>query len=312
MYPSQYPILTTVGVRAMLLQALETGESTWINDLVMKTNSNSASENYAWLAAPPAMHEFIGKRRIDSMPEVSFSLANKDHEANVEFFSKDMRRDKLAMIQTRIDQLAQRANDYPASLLSTLILNGGASLAYDGQYFFDTDHSEGSSGTLSNSISFDSVSTTIPTTEEMADAIMSAIQAMFGFKDYAGEPMNQNASSFTVMTPVGPIFTAALKAVSALLGAGGMSATLPALKGKFSVNVVPNARLNWTTKFAVFRTDGGVKPFILQEDEGGKDVVSLGIGSEYEQVNKRCLFGVDWAGNVGYGFWQGAVLVTFT
>lgn len=313
MYPSQYQSITTRGVRGMLLQALETGAASWINDLVMRTTSDQASENYAWLGAPPAMHEFIGKRKLESLPEVSFSISNKDHEANLVIKSKDMRRDKLGMIQTRVNQLADRVNDYPATLLSTLILNGGAALAYDGQYFFDTDHSEGSSGTLSNSISVDITTTTAPTADEMAVAIMAAIQKMYGFKDNAGQPMNQNARAFTVMVPT-TFMTAAFQAVTALLGANGQSAIIPSLRDKFTINVEVNPRLDasWTTKFSVFRTDGNVKPFILQEEEGGRDVIALGDGSEYEQMNKEQIFGVDWAGNVGYGYWQGAVLVTFT
>ena len=39
-------------------------------------------------------------------------------------------------------------------MLTTLMIAGESSLCYDGQYFFDTDHSDGASGTLSNSISF--------------------------------------------------------------------------------------------------------------------------------------------------------------
>lgn len=311
MYPSQYPTITTRGVRGMLLQALETGAASWINDLVMRTNSDQASETYAWLGAPPEMHEFIGKRKLDQLPELSFAISNKDHEANIVIKSKDLRRDKLGQIQTRIGQLAERVNDYPASLLSTLILNGAASLGYDAQYFYDTDHSEGSSGTLSNSISVDVTTTTAPTADEMAVAIMAAIQAMYGFKDRVGAPMNQNARAFMVMVPV-PFMTAAFQAVTALLGANGQSATIPALKDKFTINVEVNPRLTWTTKFSVFRTDGNVKPFILQEEDGGRDVIALGDGSEYEKLNKEQIFGVDWAGNVGYGYWQGAVLVTLT
>jgi len=98
--------------------------------------------------------------------------------------------------------------------------------------------------------------------------------------------------------------------VTALLGTGGASAIVPALKGYFNVKVVPNPRLTWTTKFVTLRTDEAAKPFILQE-ESIPDVVALGEGSEYEQLNKEQLFGVDWSGNVGYAYWQQAVLNTF-
>ena len=52
-------------------------------------------------------------------------------------------------------ELAERGRTHYASLLSTLIVNGATTVCYDGQYFFDTDHSEGASGTQSNKIDSD-------------------------------------------------------------------------------------------------------------------------------------------------------------
>ncbi len=310
-YPAQNDKLSTRGVKAMVLLALETGAAAWVTALAMKTNSDQASENYAWLGAPPTMHEFIGKRQLDELIENSFVISNVDHEANLRIKSKDMRRDKTGQIQVRISQFADRVNDYPAKLLTALIMNGESKLCYDGQYFFDTDHSEGKSGVQSNDITYDVVAPAAPTSEELAKAIMKAIQAMYGFKDDQGEPMNQSAKQFTVMVPVA-FMTEAFMAVTALLGDNGKSAMIPALKGKFTIDIEVNPRLTWTDRFAVFRTDGNVKPFILQEEAGGIDVVAIGDGSEYEQLNKEQIFGVDWSGNVGYGYWQGAVLVTLT
>lgn len=310
-YPAQNDKLSTRGVKSMLLLALETGTASWVTDLAMKTNSDQASETYAWLGAPPAMHEFVGKRQLNELQENSFTISNKDHEANIRVKSKDMRRDKTGQLQIRVNQLANRVLDYPGTLLSRLILNGASALCYDGQYFFDTDHAEGDSGTLSNKINFAAATGTTPTVDEFADAILAAIQAMYGFKDSTGEPMNQSAKAFTVMVPVTMMGTA-LKAVAILVGANGATATIAALKGDFTISVQVNARLTWTDTFAVFRTDGEIKPFILQEEDGGVDVVAIGDGSEYEQLNKEQIYGVDWAGNVGYGYWQGAVQVTFT
>lgn len=311
MYPAQNDKLSTRGVKSMLLLALETGTASWVTQLAMKTESDQASETYAWMGAPPSMHEFIGKRQLNELGEVSFVISNKDHEANLVIKSKDMRRDKTGVIQIRVDQLANRVNDYPAKLLSTLILSGESALCYDGQYFFDTDHSEGQSGTLSNSISFAAATGTTPTVDEMSDAIIAAISQMYLFKDDQGEPINQEAREFVVMVPV-TYMGVALKAVKVLTGASGATATIAALKDDFKISVVTNPRLTWTTKFAVFRVDGAIKPFVLQEESGGRDVVAIGDGSEYEQLNKEQIFGVDWAGNVGFGYWQGAVLVTIT
>jgi phage major head subunit gpT-like protein len=311
MLPQQMQKITTEGVRGMILARLDTGATNWVNGVAMRMTSMQASEEYAWLGSSPALREFIGGRTPAELRELSFVITNKDYEGSIRIQSKDMRRDKLGMIRIRVNQLADRANDHPAKLLSTLILSGEATLCYDGQYFFDTDHSEGDSGSQSNDLSRAIVDKDAPTGDEMAKSIMACIMAMYGFKDDRGEPMNQSASEFLVMVPPS-YMEAALLAVKAILGEGGKSATLPTLSGDFSIRVAVNPRLSaWTDKFVTFRTDDAAKPFILQEEDI-PDVIALGEGSEYEQLHKEQLFGVDWTGNVGFGYWQDAVLMTHT
>lgn len=309
MLPSQFSKITAEGVRGLILARLDTGSQNWINNLAMRMQSNQASEEYAWLGTSPELREFIGGRTAKELKENSFTITNKDYETSLRIKSKDMRRDKFGMINVRVNQLADRALDHPGALLSTLIMDGESNVCYDGQFFFDIDHSEGQSGTQSNDISASASTPASPTTAEMSAGIMDAITAMIGFKDDSGAPMNQSAKSFVVMVPTS-LLEPALMAVTALLGDAGVSATIPALRDYFNVTVVPNPRLTWTTKIAVFRIDEAAKPFILQEEEI-PDVVALGEGSEYEQLNKEQLFGIDWSGNTGYGYWQYSCLVTF-
>lgn len=309
MLPSQYEKITTRAVVGLIAEGLDTGPAGWVTDIALQTDSDQASEEYAWLGNAPAMREFVDGRSPAELKENSFRISNKDYEGSIKVKPKDLRRDKSGQIQTRIGQLTDRANDHPAAILSALIINAESTACYDGQYFFDTDHVDGDSGTWDNDITYDSTSTTAPTVDEMSAAILKGIQQMYGFKDDRGQPMNQSASKFTVMVPV-PFMAVALLAVTALLGSGGASAQLPALKGRFTIEVVTNPRLTWTTKFAIFRTDGRARPFILQE-EVPPTPVALGEESEYAIEHGECLFGVDWAGNVGYGFPQFAVLVTF-
>ncbi len=309
MLASQYEKITTPNVIGMIVEGLDTGPSAWVLALAMKTESNNAGEDYGWLGNAPALREFIDGRSPAELRENSFRINNKDYEGSIKVKPKDLRRDKTGQLRIRINQLTERANDNPAKLLSTLILNGASTNCYDGQYYFDTDHSEGNSGSQSNSITYDSVSTTAPTSDEFGEAILAAIVKLLGYVDDRGEPMNQSAREFVVMVPP-PFAGVALKAVTALLGSGGASATIPALKGKFTVSVEVNPRLTWTTKFVLFRTDQAAKAFVLQEEVAATPV-ALGEESEYAIEHGECLFGVDWAGNVGYGFWQFAVLVTF-
>lgn len=81
----------------------------------------------------------------------------------------------------------------------------------------------------------------------------------------------------------------------------------PAAAG-IEVDVQFNPRLNWTDKFAVFRTDGQTKPLIRQSETDIEAKV-LGEGSEFEFNNDAWQFGIDAWRNVGFGHWQGACLV---
>lgn len=286
----------------------------WIDRVSMLFTSDQDSEEYRWIGQTPAMREWIGGRNAKGFQDNGLTIKNKHYEATLEVLARDLRRDKTGQVLTRIRELALRTNAHWASLLSTLILNAATTACYDGQYFFDTDHSEGASGTQSNSISVDISalattvhgSTTLPSVEEMQQSILSGVAAIAGFKDDQGEPMNELASQFLVMVPPSLHF-AGMTALAMPMGTG-VSQQSPL--GGFNVQVVSNARLStWTASFAVFCTDGMVKPFIRQQ-ETEPQIKAKAEGSEFEFDNDSHQYGVDAWRNVGYGYWQHACLVT--
>lgn len=107
--------------------------------------SDQESETYKWLGMSPAMREWIGGRLAKGFRENGLTITNKKFEATLEVLVDEIRRDKTGQVMIRIGELAQRVNAHWAKLLTDLLVTNG--LAYDGQNFFDTDHSEGGSGT---------------------------------------------------------------------------------------------------------------------------------------------------------------------
>ena len=310
----------TLSSRAVIGRFYKTLEQdigrSWIGGVSNEFNSDQASETYPWLGQVPAMREWIGGRQAKGFTENGITIVNKHYEATLEILVREMRRDKTGQLNARVDEFAQRANSHWASLLSTLIINGESTACYDGQYFFDTDHSEGDSGTQSNDLSIDISalatsahgSTTAPSPGEMQQVILQAVQAIYGFKDDRGEPFNENASSFLIMTPIS-LMNVALAAVALPMIDNGNSNVIPS--ADFKLAVVPNARLTWTDKIAVFRTDGYIKPFIRQQETP----VSLKVmaeGSQVEFERDAHQYGIDTWRNVGYGLWAHACLATMT
>lgn len=307
-----YSTLSSRAIIGRFYRALEQDQGEgWINALAMMFSSDQESETYRWLGQVPAMREWIGGRLTKPMREDGITIANKIFEATLEIPVDWMMRDKTGQIQVRINELAARAQSHWADLLTALIVAGESATCYDGQYFFDTDHSEGASGTQDNDISVDITTTTAPTVSEMQTAILTATQQIVGFKDDQGQSMNASARRFALMVPV-PFMAAAAGA----LGSSVISSTDSTIKalgslGGISYDLYFNPRLSWTTKFALFRADGNVKPFIKQEEQGVQ-VAAIAEGSELEFNERMHHYGVSAKRNVGYGYWQHACLVTFT
>lgn len=284
----------------------------WVGNLSMLFQSDQASEEYRWLGMAPAMREWIGGRNAKGFRENGLILKNKEFEATMEVLVSELRRDKTGQILVRINEMADRTNAHWAKLVSALIVAAESTVCYDGQYFFDTDHSEGDSGTQDNDISYNVTTTTAPTAAEMEAAILNAVASILGFKDDQAEPMNEGANSFRVMVPV-PFMgaaAAALKNPVIVDGSGSRTNTIVNIGG-FSFALDVNPRLTWTTKFAVFRADGNTKPFIRQE-ETEVQVDAVAEGSELEFNENKHRYGVKASRNAGYGYWQHACLVTLT
>jgi len=310
-------LLTSNAIMGLYFARLESDPGmAWIDGVANLFTSDQASETYNFLGQSPAMREWVGGRQAKGFSGNGLTIVNKHYEATIEIRKRDRRRDKTPQIEARMQEFADRAQTHWASLISTLLLNAPSTACYDGQYFFDTDHSEGDSGTQDNDITVDisalpAVShgvVTAPSMEEMQQSILKGIAQILSFKDDKGEPMNENARAFVVVVPVG-LYLTAVAAVSTLTTAALSQNLNPNLIAGMRVDVQMNARLTWTDSFAVFRTDSPIKALIRQTEQE-VELKAKAEGSEYEFDNDAWQFGIDaWRG-VGYGYWQRACYVT--
>ncbi len=310
-------LLSSNAIMGMYFARLEADPGmAWINGVSNLFTSDQASEEYKFLGQSPAMREWVGGRQAKGFSGNGLTIVNKHYEATIEISKRDRRRDKTPQIEARVQEFADRAQTHWASLLSTLLINGPSTVCYDGQYYFDTDHSEGKSGTQDNDIQVDISalpaavhgSVTAPSVEEMQQAILKGIAQILSFKDDQGEPMNENARAFTVVVPVG-LYLVAVAAVSTLVTAALQQNLNPNLIAGLRVDVQMNARLTWTDSFAIFRTDSPIKGLIRQTEQD-VELKAKAEGSEFEFDNDAWQFGIDaWRG-VGYGYWQRACYVT--
>lgn len=294
----------------------------WASQLCMNTQSDQESETYKWLGMAPAVREWTDERVVKALRTYGETIINKKWEATLGISVDDLRRDKTGQIMVRIGDMARRVVDHPQSLISTLIINGGGTtsgLAYDGQYYFDTDHSEGDSGTVINDLAaaqvaaLNVVTAAAPTQSEMSLAINGAITYMRSFLDDTGQPINGGATGFAIMCPSN-LAGAAQAAITeqTVLGASGVIASNTLVRSGLSLSLIHNPLLDAsTTIFYVFRTDAVAKPFIFQQ-EYPPQIQAIAEGSELEFTKDEHQYGLKMSNNVGYGLWQYAVRCTLS
>ncbi len=314
-------ILSSRAVIGMYYARLENPAASWMDGVANLFGSDQASETYPFLGQNPRMREWIGGRQAKGLRASSLTIANKHYEATLEIALRDLRRDKTGQIEARVNEFADEGGAHWGTLVSALLLAAPSTLCYDGQYFFDTDHTEGDSGTQDNDITVDISAlpaavhgvVTAPSVEEMQQAIVKGIAQILSFKDDRGRPMNSNARAFLVVVPVG-LWIAAVSAVSSITTAAlqmNVNPNVLAALGSMRVSVEMNPELTWTDSFAVFRTDSPIKAIIRQEEQA--PVTKLkGEDSDFAFDNDAIQIGIDaWRG-ADYGLWQRGCYVTMT
>ncbi len=288
----------------------------WAERIGMVMPSDMASETYGWLGAAPTLEELTGDISEEQLAKFSYTLKNVEYAKALKFAEKDMRRDKLGQIQARIGDLALKARDHWNVLVSTLISGNGNS--YDGTTFFSTTHNESGSNqanalTNSHVAALDIATATAPTAAEAAAAITGVLGKFYELTDDKGDPINGSARSFTVMVHTAEQWASFNEAIYGKLAAGSMN-RVQALNGQngLSLDLVLNPRLkSLTTKFEIFRNDGIVKPFILQEEVPLDPQTTDKNSDEYKKY-RRFIFSIYTSRAAGYGRWQSAMQATFS
>ncbi len=311
--PAQFPLLSQAGVKALILEGYDTSlAGSWVGMLTNRYDSMRATETYTGTGNVAPMREWIGPKQVIPIGKGSFTVSNKDWESTIQLEEKDLRRDGTGQLASKVGEFTQRGAQHYEKILSALINTadaGTVGLAFDGQYFFDTDHAFGSSGTINNDITFDVATTTAPTPTEMVDAILASIQALYGFHDDQGEPSNGGAKNFMVMVPT-TFMSAAQTAENVQFLTSGVSNRLLGSKG-VNIQVVVNPRLTWTTAFAVFATDRATKPFLIQE-EVAPYIESTVRGGDFWFANHAEQHSIVSSDNVWFQRYDGAILCTLT
>lgn len=286
---------TFTGFRSLFSKSFNAAEPLYPK-IATVVESSSDKESYNWLGSVPALREWTDERIPGALRTHEYEIPNRKYEATVEVDRETFEDDRLSQIKPRIEELAVRAATHPDELVIEL-LNGGFSTAcYDGQYFFDSDHSEGDSGAQSNVLA----------SALSADELESAVTTMMQFKDDQGKPLGVMPDTLLV----GPdnYFTAReiLNSVSIVV-AGASDVEKPSgnpLSGMLDLLVSPHID---SGKWFVLATQHPVRPLLLQWRIKPEFTAVTDPSDEYVFSTDVFKYGVRSRLGAGYGLWYLAV-----
>ena len=288
---SDIPKLLEAGLRTVFFEAYEAAPSDW-QRIATVVPSEHDTEKYAWLGSIPKVREFKDERVPAGLYQHDYSIKNKTWEASIAVDRAALEDDEYGQIRLRIQELAQEVKRHQDELVFGLLKDGFATLCHDGQYFLDTDHSEGESGTQSNKA----------TSALSATSLQAAFTVMMKIKDDRGKVMGIIPDTLVVPPDLKWTATELLESVYAPDVVSGKTDTRRnVLSGV--VDLVVSPYLTDATDWFLLCAQRIVKPMIFQS-RVPVEFAALESNSENGFMRDQFVYGVRARYNVGYGLWQ--------
>ncbi|CAN7167354.1 Mu-like prophage major head subunit gpT family protein [Mesorhizobium amorphae] len=138
-------------INASTLRSVYTGLSTAFNTRLATTStlyrtvamdvpSSTAMNEYPRMDDLPGIREWVGDRLIHDLSATTYIIRNKEFEGTIGVKRSSIEDDQFGFYTTIASQMGQDAAEFPDQLVWPLWKQGDATICYDGQNFFDTDH----------------------------------------------------------------------------------------------------------------------------------------------------------------------------
>jgi len=268
-------------------------------------SSVRSSEKYGWIGNMPGMREWVGDRQFSELRSANFVIDNKHFESSLAIKKTDIADDNLGQYYPIMEQLGIEAAHHPDELWFDALELGESTACFDGQFFFDADHSWGKSGTQSNDLTSTVADTSAVTVAELKTAIRAAVKQMLGFKNDQGKLYHRSTVSqlndLTLLVPLA-LRDVAYDALESQLLSNSTNVIVD------RPTIVASPYLTSDVKFYLFKTGDPVKPFVFQQREPLSRMMKGLDDIEIKDVK----FMTEARYNVGYFAWWTAVLTTLT
>lgn len=280
-----------INLKTTFNKAFAAAESQW-QQTTMKVPSGSSQNDYSWLSRFPRMRKWIGDKAVKALEAFKYTVVNDDWEATVEVDRNDIEDDTLGIYAPMAQEAGFSAQQLPDEIVADLKNGAFASLCYDGQYFYDSDHPV-AGASVSN---LGTVALSAATTAAALASYGAARTAIMAFKDDEGRPLGLIPDTLEVPP--------ALEATARLICESDKLTDESPNPYKGTAKVLVNPRLTSSTAWFLHVTSRPIKPFIYQERKKPVFVSQTSMEADDVFSRKKYKFGAEARAAGGYGFWQ--------
>lgn len=260
-------------------------------ELTTLVPATSKKEVFGFMDRIPKMRKSVGERQFENLVARAVEIEVEKYFGDVEVDVDDIEDDKLGVYQPRLDMLGMQSKKWPDQLFIEALQAGDAALAYDGQYFFDTDHpvnmDDAGSATQANKFTGKALSST---TYGEVRAAMSAL------KGADGQPLGVMPNLLVVP----PQLEGAARTI--LTAERGTDGSTNIWKDSAKVLVIPELG-NEATTWYLMQTTWPIRPFVFVQRKAPELRQLIDPNGEQVVLRDKYVYSVKARGAVGYGPW---------
>lgn len=241
-----------------------------------------------WLGAPPQLREFFGEIEIGKVFPHNYTLNLIEYGVAIEVKEMTFRQDGLGTVSVTIGNMTFQASRFYDKLVFEKMSDGFDTVCYDGQFFYDSDHSVGDAGTHNN----------VATATLAAASYQTGWQTINTAKDDAGEVMGWIPDLLAVHPNSRKL---AKDLLAAQFTGGGNTNTLNG-----DAEILTAGQFKTTTEWHLMATAAPAKPMLLIEALPLRFVALDDMTSDHFFRAKAFLYKVEAEAVPGYGLFQQA------
>lgn len=279
---------------------------------VDRRESTQQTDTYTRLGAAPMPVPFVGEREAKDANEYSYSATNTPFDSTIRIDKNLIKYQQWDEVARLIGNQGNKAAAHRVSLMSAAINVGHSTVCEDGQFFYDTDHSDpGAEYTTSqdNDLTANATAAENPTDLEAAAAVRALVNSIMSRKDDRGDPFEQfseNPGDWVLMVPTN-LYSQHRRVLVSPQITGPLGNDV---MGRFTLRVNPFLTLATATDgdgmIFMFYTGGAHKALILQETGGTEYNVYKDPHSD------DWLSSATWWGAVTYGNYRTSARYQYT